>query len=246
MENSHADRRASQIVDPFVAEDLRQMALAPRYNAWIYSLIGPHLGTRILEVGSGIGNMTVWMLEHAEMLIGVEPNEHCWSTLQHRFLDKPNFHLLRSTLERLDDAEMRLGRLDTIVCTNVLEHIRDDAEQLRRMRSWLVPGGRIVVVAPAGPQAAGRIDRALGHYRRYTLASMRQAMTAADFRVDLLEYSNLLGLIGWWFNARIRRVVKQSDSQIRVFDRLSPLLAAVEKRVKLPAGLSILAVGTAA
>ena len=40
----------------FAAEDLEVMSDAGNYLRWIFSeLIAPHLGRRVLEIGSGIG-----------------------------------------------------------------------------------------------------------------------------------------------------------------------------------------------
>ena len=40
------------------AETLEIMASAARYNAWQYEVIAPYIGCRVLEVGSGIGNIS--------------------------------------------------------------------------------------------------------------------------------------------------------------------------------------------
>jgi len=50
------DRRHLQLTESFIADDLRQMQLAPNYNNWLYSIVKPHLGKRVIEVGAGIGN----------------------------------------------------------------------------------------------------------------------------------------------------------------------------------------------
>ena len=40
------------------AETLEIMAAAPNYNRWQYDVISPWVGRRVLEIGSGIGNMS--------------------------------------------------------------------------------------------------------------------------------------------------------------------------------------------
>ena len=64
----------------------------------------------------------------------------------------------------------------------------------------------------------------------------------AGFSIDSLHYSNLIGLIAWFFNARIARRVQQSDSQIKVFDTLIvPWSSQVERLVAPPIGQSLVA-----
>src|SRR5512133_2633383 len=78
------DRRFDQIGDAFVADDLRQMQLARRSNDWLAGLVLPYVGSRVLEVGAGIGNMTCALLERAAYVCALEPNEWCFRELVER------------------------------------------------------------------------------------------------------------------------------------------------------------------
>ena len=53
----------------------------------------------------------------------------------------------------MDSAEFapRRGQFDTVVCLNVLEHVRDPMIALRNLYSALEPGGRAVIYVPQGP-----------------------------------------------------------------------------------------------
>ena len=55
------------------AETLDIMAAAPRYNAWQYSRIAPWVGRRVLEVGSGIGNMSAHLMRFARAAARILP-----------------------------------------------------------------------------------------------------------------------------------------------------------------------------
>ena len=57
-----------------------------------------------------------------------------------------------------DWEALRAERLDTVVLSNVLEHIQDDGQAVRRFRQILVPGGKLVVLVPALPAPFGSID----------------------------------------------------------------------------------------
>ena len=67
-------------------------------------------------------------------------------------------------------------------------------------------------------------------------------MEKAGFRVERTFYFNLTGILGWWLNARVRRVPRIPLAQLRRFDRLVPLLRT-EDLVPLPVGQSVIAVG---
>jgi hypothetical protein len=67
-------------------------------------------------------------------------------------------------------------------------------------------------------------------------------MSEAGFKIERVFYFNLLGTLGWWVNARLRKVPRIPVQQLRYFDTLVPILR-VEDRVPLPFGQSVIAIG---
>jgi 2-polyprenyl-3-methyl-5-hydroxy-6-metoxy-1,4-benzoquinol methylase len=235
------NRQQHQITDPFVLDDLRQMEFASRYNGWLYRLVQPYIGRRVLEIGPGIGNISRLVLDDVDLLVGMEPNPHCAQVLADVLGSLPAFELLTSKVEDSDWAKLGAYRFDTVLCMNVLEHVKDDQAVLAQFARVLAPGGRVVLLVPAFPQAFGPIDASVGHFRRYTKASLRAAFRSTELVIEHMLYTNMLGLLGWMVNARIRKVVKQNDTQIKVFDALVPVLSRVERIVPRPFGLSLIA-----
>jgi 2-polyprenyl-3-methyl-5-hydroxy-6-metoxy-1,4-benzoquinol methylase len=79
------------------------------------------------------------------------------------------------------DAGLR-GRFEVIFLFDVLEHIADEGGFLQALLYHLAPGGKVVVNVPAGEWAFSAYDRAAGHVRRYSFATLKKAM-----RRNLLE-----------------------------------------------------------
>ncbi len=136
--------------------------------------------------------------------------------------------LFTAPVEETDWASLKRKSVWTQLClSNVLEFTEDDALAIRQFRSVLTPGGTLVTFVPALPVLYGTIDRAIGHFRRYTPNSLRQVIEAGGFRIDRLEWMNVLG---------DSRLVPQSACilkrrsvpplQLRVYDRIMPLLLA--------------------
>jgi hypothetical protein len=97
------------------------------------------------------------------------------------------------------------------------------------------------------PAAYGPIDAAVGHYRRYSKAALRRALQAVGLSIERLRYTNFVGLLGWMYNARVGRIEKQSDAQIRIFnDFVVPWYSVLERVVVPPVGLSLLAIASRA
>lgn len=228
------------------AETLELLAAAPRYNRWQLDVVAPFLGRRILEVGSGIGNMSEQLLEIGpELLVATDTDPYYCARLAERFSGRSDVVIDRLSMPD-PAAAARLGRhhLDTVIATNVVEHVEDDLGTVETMRSLLVPGGRAIILVPALPVLYGEMDRELGHFRRYTRAGLADLMRRAGLGVERVLWFNRVGVLGWWYNGRIRRLRRIPLEQLRTFDRLVPMLR-LERLVPLPFGQSLIAVGRA-
>ena len=231
-------------VDGAGVETLEILAAAPRYNAWQFEMIAPFLGQRILEVGAGIGSMSKEFLKTSpELLVVTDTDEFYRRRLQERFAGRKE--VLVEALTMPDPgavARFLPHRLDTAIALNVVEHIEDDVGTLAAMKSLLAPGGRVIVLVPALQAIYGELDRQLGHFRRYSRATLGTAFRHAGLRVERMIWFNRVGVLGWWFNGRVRRVTRIPLDQLRGFDRMVPLLR-LERFIPLPFGQSLIAVG---
>jgi SAM-dependent methyltransferase len=224
---------------------LLQLDQAPRYNRWLGNKLRPHLGARVLEVGAGIGTITREIAPGRELVIALEADGFYVQRLRNLFRNSPVVRAVHSPVETTDWISLCQDRLDTVLLSNVLEHIENDAAAVRRFRSILPEGGRLVILVPALPALYGEIDVAIGHYRRYEPSTLRAVIESNGFRVESIEWLNLLGIPGWFLNSRVLRRRSVPPLQVRLYDRLAPLLAQMESIFRLPIGMSLLAVARA-
>jgi SAM-dependent methyltransferase len=229
------------------AETLDIMAAAPRFNAWQHAVIAPYVGRRVLEVGSGIGNMSEHLLAAGpDLAVLTDMDPWYRERLRARFGGRPGVRVEELRLPDPGAAARLAGdRLDTIVALNVVEHIADDTGALATMRELLAPGGRIVILVPALEALYGEMDRELGHERRYTRRTLAALFARAGFGVERMFWFNRAGVPGWWFNGRVRKVRRIPADQLRAFDALVPLFR-LERFLPLPFGQSLIAIGTPA
>jgi SAM-dependent methyltransferase len=218
---------------------------APNYNRWIGRRLRAHLGARVLEVGAGIGTITREILPGRELVIALEAEDVYAAKLAEAFCGEARVRILHCAVEKTDWAMLARERLDSIVLSNVLEHVEDDARAIRNFRTALPAGGTIVILVPALPALFGTLDEAVGHHRRYMPASLRGVIEGNGFRVTSIEWMNVLGIPGWFVNGRVLRRRVLPTGQLQAFDRIAPFLARVESIFRLPVGASLLAVARA-
>jgi SAM-dependent methyltransferase len=201
------------------------------------------VGRRVLEIGSGIGNLSAFLLD-AERLVLTDTREEYLDRLRARFAQHSNVAVARLYLPA-ELGALAGHQFDTIICLNVLEHVDDDASSLQAMRRMLAPAGRLVLLVPALPALYGTIDRALGHHRRYQRGPLTALLQATGFKVAHVEYFNLAGVPGWWFAGRVLRRQTIPAGSLKLYDALVPLFR-LERLLPWRVGQSLIAIGEAA
>ena len=219
---------------------LERMAALSRYNKWILDRFTPYLGARLLEVGSGTGNMTR-LLYGCDLIVATDMERAYLDILANRFRRNPTIRVERLNLESNDFENLREYAFDTVVCLNVLEHIENDVQALERLYELLQPGGHLLLFVPADQKLFGTMDTQVGHHRRYSAETLETAIRTAGFSVRQMSYHNVFGRLGWWFNGRVLKRRHMPAAQARFFDLLVPILRRLEPS-NPRTGLSLVAV----
>ena len=221
---------------------LLSVARATRYNQWILDQVQPFLGQRLFEAGAGIGNLS-HMLIHRERLLLVDHELEYVNMLADRYGWRPNVRVEHGDLTEpeLYDAFLK-ERVDTILCSNVLEHLEEDRLVLENMHRTLQPGGHCIILAPAERWLYNGLDEELGHVRRYTRDELRDKMQAAGFEIMMGKQFSRLAAISWFCSGHLLRRRQLSPRQMIWFDRLVPLAKLLDYCLPVP-GVSLIMVG---
>jgi glycosyltransferase involved in cell wall biosynthesis/predicted SAM-dependent methyltransferase len=226
--------------DDIVYQTLQRMKKLHRYNQWIFSIFRPFLGRRVLEIGSGIGNITKFLLDR-DLIIATDMDPKYLALLKNTFGKYRKFMVERLDISGTEVERYQSHHLDSVVCFNVLEHIEQDEKALKNIFNFLEPGGRLLLLVPSHPWLYGRLDQHLGHHRRYGMKELKNKLETAGFRVIFLKYFNRIGILGWFLNSRIIRRERLPSLQLRIYNLLVPMFK-LEKFFPLPFGTSLLAV----
>jgi SAM-dependent methyltransferase len=221
---------------------LAAMEHAPSFNEWMAGTIKPYLGSRVLEIGAGIGNLTRLLCVGPAQYVVSDIDRRHLSRLENDMRSRANVSVIACDLENSEHFHCLHASMDTIICINVLEHIEDDLRGLSNLHSALVPGGRAIVLVPQGQGVYGTMDETLGHYRRYDKATLESRMRQAGFQVERIIEFNRITYPGWFLNGRILRRRSVSRTQLWLFDLLVPLWKRVDRFLPWPA-TSLIAIG---
>jgi len=219
---------------------LESLTSAKRYHSWLTGLAQPYLGDDALELGSGLGDYAQTWLDAGTPKITVTDRDPSRLAHLHARFDDDS----RVAVNDLDVFSAPQSNHSAFAAFNVLEHIEDHVGALRSAHGLLRPGGAVVILVPAFPFAMSEFDRQVGHVRRYTRQTLRQAYEEAGLQVERIHYVNAPGLVAWFVGMRLLRMTPSDGPTVRVWDRVVvPAARAAERRVRPPFGQSVFAVG---
>ncbi|HEX4141862.1 MAG TPA: class I SAM-dependent methyltransferase [Candidatus Methylacidiphilales bacterium] len=202
----------------YEGSELDLFLAARNWKSYWSRKIRPHIGQTVLEVGAGFGSNTPYLHGEAHARwVCLEPDAALVARIPERLREyswASGIETRIGTLQDIPEAE----KFDTLLYIDVLEHIEDDRAEMERALAHLAPGGRIVVLSPAHPWLFTPFDRAIGHFRRYTKATLRDC-TPAGARLLELYYLDAAGLLASSANRLLLQQSMPTPAQIGLWDR---------------------------
>ena len=142
---------------------------------------------RILDMGCGRGELL------GELARAFPPARLAGADVSHESLEQTSRAVGGADLFELDLGDPtaltsrpeQLGRYDLVVCSEVLEHLGDDALAARHLAALLAPGGCLVATVPGGKLS--RFDELIGHQRHYRPLELGSLFERAGLMVETIE-----------------------------------------------------------
>jgi SAM-dependent methyltransferase len=214
---------------------------AYHWKSYLRTILSPYIRGRVLEVGAGIGSTTLTLAELGEAWLCLEPDASLAAQIPETLSQRPARNGVRvrvGTLESLCDNE----GFDTILYIDVLEHIKDDKEEVASAANHLASGGRLIVLSPAHPFLFTPFDSHIGHYRRYNKRSIR-ALTPPTLQNETVQYLDSVGMLASLGNRWVLKSSMPTVTQIAVWDRyMVPVSVYLDRLLGYHLGKSILGV----
>lgn len=206
-------------------------------------------GREILDAGCGTGHLTLELLREGYSVTAVDFSQELVDFTRKIVGERNLFaEIFRVNLE--EGEGLKADKYDTIICLDVLEHIRNDQIALQNLVHSLKMDGTLIISVPAVSWLFGFRDRAVGHYRRYDKSDVVGMLADANLEVISLRYWNFIGLVASLIAEKVFRQRLNEDfrydrsSGYRVF--MNRLLGAwftlIENPVPMPIGLSLIVI----
>ncbi|WP_108170053.1 methyltransferase [Christiangramia gaetbulicola] len=228
-------------------ETLEVISSADQFNKWMFQIIKPFIKGEVLEIGSGIGNISQQFLQNGYSLMTSDLRTDYCEDLEKKFSGYLGFR----GVTRIDlvDPHFKakhgelLGSFDTVFALNVIEHIEDDILAIANCRKLLKAGGVLIILVPSYKQLFNSFDIELGHFRRYNISKLAKVFNVNELEILHTQYFNLVGTLGWYINGNILKRKIIPEGQMSLYNKLVPFFKVIDKILGNKIGLSTIIVG---
>jgi ubiquinone/menaquinone biosynthesis C-methylase UbiE len=234
-------------------EEYRRMAEVEEAHWWYVAtrallgqVLSPYLvpGARVLDAGGGTGATGAWLGEHGRLVVAD--------------MEVMGLRLNRERHEAEGFVAADVGHLPfatnsfaAVVCVTVLFHraIHSPAAVVGELARVTRPGGVVCLMEPGVRRLRRAHDRVTHAGRRFALSDLRRLLSANGLRVERATgaYSFLIPAAAAKAVVERGRVASDLDEHHDglggVLGRAAAAERAVLRRISLPFGLSVLAIG---
>lgn len=226
----------------YVGSELDLFSKAIRWKQYFRSTFSAYLKGAVLEVGAGLGGTTEILCDGSQdSWLCLEPDKELTNSIQ----DKIRAGELPACCQARAGFSSELGpndQFDAILYIDVLEHIEDDKTEAIVAAKHLKPGGFLIILSPAHQFLYSPFDKAIGHFRRYSLEEL-SAVVPNELKLVSIQYLDSVGLFASLGNRMLLRQSMPTEKQILFWDSvLVPMSQIVDPLLGFRFGKTVIGV----
>ena len=190
-----------------------------------------------LEIGAGIGSFTDQYKKNIRNIFLTEIDKNNLNILKKKYMNDSNVTVVEGEINKIEQ------RFNTICHFNVLEHIKEDKEEIINCLNKINKNGYLVILVPAHNKLYSNLDKDVGHYRRYD-KSFFYNLNIFNGKIVELKYMDCMGYILYYMNKLIyKNEVYPSNFKIFIWDKIfTPITIILDFLTRYKFGKNILCV----
>jgi SAM-dependent methyltransferase len=167
-----------------------------RHRAHAKLLAAVGTGKRVLDVGCSSGYLARPLAERGNAIVGLELDSEAAREAE-AYCER----VLVGDVETMD-LPLEQASFDVVLCGDVVEHLRNPAATLARLRPYLQSGGKLVLSTPNVANWAIRLSLLAGRWRYtdrgildrshthlFTRATLEETLAEAGYELESIDFS---------------------------------------------------------
>ena len=206
----------------YTGDELETFKLAKNWkNYYLYKIRKSSITGPVLEVGSGIGEITkkfkyIWS---KSFWVCLEPDKNNSKKIQSLITQKVLSEKVSIFCGFLSDLRNKKLFFNSILFIDSLEHIENDHKALKDADKLLKKDGKLVVIVPAHNFLYNEFDRSIGHFRRYNKEMLKNVLPK-NHKLISLQYIDSVGFFLSLGNKYLLKSSNPTSKQVLFWDRV--------------------------
>ena len=189
----------------------------------------------ILEVGAGFGSFTRGYMKNFHSVTLTDADDNSFNLLKQNFLNDQNVNIIKSSVKDIEK------KFNTILYFNVLEHIEEDKLEIKNALEKLNNKGYLIILVPAHQKIYSKLDKAVGHYKRYDIEFFKNNRFE-NSKIVKLYFLDVFGYLLYYANKIFfKGETYPSNLKIFIWDKIfTPLTIVIDFLTAYKFGKNIL------
>lgn len=154
-------------------------------DRYVKAMLKPSLGDSILDIGCGIGYYCEFLSTFSMRVVGIDRDPKAIEFSKGLYPD------ISFSVQTATSIDFKDSSFDKILCSEVLEHIEDDALGIREIRRVVKPKGLVLITVPCTEGVFGSRIKNFGHTDNSFEKHHRAGYTFNEIK-SLLETNGLI------------------------------------------------------
>ena len=201
--------------------ELDHFDAALNFREYQISLIKKFLKGKFLEVGAGKGGLVPFYKKLVKDITIIEPEKKLYDILKKNKLHK-KFKIKNQTITNIKN------KYDTIIYYDVLEHIREDFNEVKNASKKLNKNGYLIFSVPAYQTFYSSFDKSVGHHKRYNKKDFIELEKKTGLKIKKLAYYDSLGFLFLVLNKLFSLKQTNLKNKVHLWNFLMPISKLVD------------------
>ena len=217
--------------------ELKFFDKSKNFRNYQLQLIKKFIKGYIAEVGPGNGMNASSYIKYPKKIDLYEPTRKLYLQLKKSF--KKNNKVSTYNKKFITQKE----KYDSVLYLDVLEHIKDDKNEIIKAIKSIKKGGYLIINVPAYSHLYSKFDNDVGHHKRYEKKDIRIILKGLEFKkLDLTYYDSIGYMLSLLSKLTSSDYKKKFEQKIKVWDFLIPLSKKIDYLISNLFGKSLLVI----